>query len=278
MRKAGKLSMKAKVSIVISTKNEEKNIENCLVSIKNQTVQTIEIIVVDNFSSDRTVEIAKKYTTNVFSKGPERSSQRNFGAKKAGGMYLLFLDADMILSRDVVKGCIQKVEQDPKLQAIIIPEKSYGTSFWAKCKALERSFYVGVDWIEGARFFDRKKFIDLDGYNTKMISGEDWDLHARFLKDGKVSRIKEYILHNEGDLSLLETVKTKYYYAKNIHLYKKLAKSDRFKSQSSVIQRYMLFFSKPTSLFKNPVIGSGMLLMKFCEYSAGAVGYIVSKK
>jgi len=81
------------VSVVITTKNEEKNIENCLQSIKGQTFRNIELIVVDNFSEDATVEIAKEYAAKVYSKGPERSSQRNYGAHVSSGEYLLYLDA-----------------------------------------------------------------------------------------------------------------------------------------------------------------------------------------
>lgn len=59
------------VSIVIATKNEEKNIGNCLRSIRAQSLKNIELIVVDNFSEDMTVEITKKYGAKVHTKGPE---------------------------------------------------------------------------------------------------------------------------------------------------------------------------------------------------------------
>ena len=73
------------VSIVVTTKNEEKNIENCLNSIKNQNYpqNKIEIIVVDNNSIDKTKQIALRYTDKVYNFGPERSAQRNFGVKKS---------------------------------------------------------------------------------------------------------------------------------------------------------------------------------------------------
>ena len=98
------------VSVVITTKNEEKNIENCLKSILKQTYprDKIEIIVVDNNSTDRTKEIARRYTDKVYNKGPERSAQRNFGAKQAKGEYYLYLDADMILSPNVISECVEK--------------------------------------------------------------------------------------------------------------------------------------------------------------------------
>ncbi|MFH0876438.1 MAG: glycosyltransferase [archaeon] len=53
-------SRKMKVSVIVTTKNEERNIARCLVSVKNQSYPNIEIIVVDNNSSDKTKEIAKR--------------------------------------------------------------------------------------------------------------------------------------------------------------------------------------------------------------------------
>ena len=85
-----------KVSVIIPTKNETNNIKACLESIRRQTYPYLEIIVVDNNSKDNTKSIALNFTKLVFNKGPERSSQRNFGAKKAKGDFLLFIDADMI--------------------------------------------------------------------------------------------------------------------------------------------------------------------------------------
>lgn len=268
--------MKPLISVIIPTKNEAKNIETCLKSIADQTYKNYEIIVVDNNSDDDTKILAKRYTKKVFNYGPERSSQRNYGAKKAKGEYLLFIDADMILTRSVLFECIQSVN-DKNFQALIIPEKSFGTSFWAKCKALEKSYYEGVDWIEASRFFEKKRFVDLGGYNTSLVSGEDWDLHSRFVDDSKSGRIKSYIYHNESDLSLVETIKKKYYYAKNIKFYKNVSNSTKYSAQSNVLKRYALFFSSPKKLFANPLVGFGMLFMKFCEYGAGAFAYIFDK-
>lgn len=90
------------VSVVITTKNEERNIESCIKSILEQSYQNIEIIVVDNYSTDKTKEMALKYTDKVYDKGPERSAQRNYGMiDKSNGEYVMFVDADMILSPDL---------------------------------------------------------------------------------------------------------------------------------------------------------------------------------
>ena len=112
------------VSVLITTRNEERNIENCLRSIKNQNYpqDKIEIIVVDNKSTDRTKEIAKGYTEKVYNFGSERSAQRNFGVKQASGKYILYLDADMILSEDVVFKCVEKCKNSDTI-ALYIPER-----------------------------------------------------------------------------------------------------------------------------------------------------------
>lgn len=73
------------VSVIVPTYNSEKFIGACLESIKNQMYTNIELIVVDNNSTDKTKEIAWRYTDKVFNKGPERSAQRNFGAKNSIG-------------------------------------------------------------------------------------------------------------------------------------------------------------------------------------------------
>ena len=131
------------ISIVITTKNEEKHIRNCLLSIKEQTYPNIEIIVVDNASSDRTKEIAKEYTNLVFDKGPERSSQRNYGMIKiARGQYVMFVDADMIFSPCLINSCIKQIKAKG-CQALHIPEIVLGTSYWSKVRRFERSFKNG---------------------------------------------------------------------------------------------------------------------------------------
>jgi glycosyltransferase involved in cell wall biosynthesis len=115
------------VSIIITTKNEAKNIENCLLSIQEQSYPNIETIVVDNASTDKTKEIAKQYTDKVYDKGPERSAQRNYGMIDiAQGEYVMFLDADMILAPEVVTSCLRYNNI-----ALHIPEIILGKNYWS---------------------------------------------------------------------------------------------------------------------------------------------------
>ena len=231
------------------------------------------MIVVDNFSTDGTQDIAKKYTDKVFEQGPERSAQRNYGAKQAIGEYVLFIDSDTKLSSNVVQSCLARI-QDKKFKGVIIPEESFGEGFWAQCKKLERSFYIGIDAIEAARFFHKTDLDAVNGYNEALVSGEDWDLSDRIEMRGPLTRIAELIYHNEGHISLTKTLQKKYYYAQNSKAYLSEASSipTAKKRKQGVFGRYYIFFKHPFKLFRSPLLGLGMLCMKTCEFGAGAVG------
>lgn len=266
------------VSVVVPTKNSASTLGDCLASIASQTYPDIEIIVVDNFSSDDTASIAQKYTKMFFTKGPERSAQRNFAVQQATGTYVCIIDSDMILSKSVIEDCVAAMKQEKNSSGVVIPEESFGEGFWAQCKKLERSFYLGVSYIEAARFFKRSDFNKLGGYNTKMVSGEDWDLSQRMESIGNPTRIDSMIYHNEGHISLIKTIRKKFYYARQISSYINATSSTKnLSQQTSVFGRYKLFFSKPALLFRNPAVGLGMLFMKTCEFAFGGAGYILAR-
>jgi len=266
------------VSIIVPTRNSAKFLEACLKSIKNQTYRNTELIVVDNNSADSTKKIAKKYTDKVFNQGPERSAQRNFGVNRSSGDYVLIIDSDMILSPKVISGCVKKIQKGDNAIGVIIPEESFGKGFWANCKKLEKSFYIGVDFMEAARFFDKSAFQKVGGFDEKMVSGEDWDLSQRIEKEGKIKRINDFIYHNEGKINLLKTIKKKFYYAGEFKNYAGKNKNGKqFKKQTGILGRYKLFLSRPRKLFKNPLLGLGMLFMKTCEFAFGGAGYLLGK-
>src|SRR3989344_5638298 len=260
------------VSLIISTKNEKLNIKNLLLSIKKQTYKFIEIIVVDNNSIDETKEIAKKYTGLVFNKGPERSAQRNFGAKNAKGAYLLFLDADMILEKDVVRECVEII-QSLKIAGVIIPEKSIGKGFWGRVKAFERSFYVGDESIEAARFFEKKVFWEYGGYDENITGPEDWDISQKVKSKHKLKRIKSFIIHNEGESKLFDFIKKKYYYGKGSAAYIKNYPLRLTGTQVIYLLR-PAFYKNWKRMIKRPILTCGIILLLALEQAAGFFGFL----
>lgn len=132
--------------------------------------------------------------------------------------------------------------------------------------------------MEAARFFYRKDFNDAGGYDVKMVSGEDWDLSQRIEAKGKLARTTAYIHHNEGRISLFKTIKKKLYYAKLFASYTANSGSqDKVQQQTNLLGRYKLFLSQPKKLFRNPILGIGMLFMKTCEFGFGGIGYLIAK-
>lgn len=266
------------VSVIVTTRNNHATLDACLHSIGCQSYEPIELIVVDRDSADDTKDIARRYTDRVFNKGPERSAQRNFAVEKSRGEYVLIVDSDMELDVDVVKACVQAVQPGSGARAVIVPEESFGQGFWAQCKWLERSFYVGVDSIEAARFFDRQLYTQLGGYNEQLFGGEDWDLSRRARKLTTIARVHEYIRHNEGRPHFVTTMRKKFYYAKAAAtFFAANPTTSALTDQSGPLARYVLFLSQPAKLFKNPLLGTGMLFMKTCEFGFGGLGYLLFK-
>lgn len=252
------------VSVIIPTKNSSRTLDKCLKSIQDQTYPNIEIILVDNNSTDNTKEIARKFTDKVYNKGPERSSQRNYGAKKAKGEYLLIHDSDIYFHPNSVQECVD-LALDKQADAVILPEKSIGEGYWTKVKAFERSFYEGNDLIEAVRFFNKEVYNELGGYDEDLTGPEDWDLTIRFRKNNyKIMRTKNHLLHDEGKINLFGSSKKKQYYAKD--MFEKYAQKypDIFKQQMSFFKR----FPASRLLIKgiqHPVLLSSMILMKGLE-------------
>lgn len=267
------------VSVIVTTRNNHETLDACLRSIAIQTYKPLELIVVDNNSDDDTKEIARRFTDRVYNKGPERSAQRNYGVQVSMGKYVLIIDSDMELEADVVSHCVKVAESDDHVGGVIIPEESYGQGFWAACKQLERSFYVGEDSIEAARFFDKALFSEVGGFSEDITGGEDWDLSRRVRKVSFIARIPAFIRHNEGRLYFMRTIRKMHYYGSHaVEYFAKNPTDSALTDGSGPLARYKLFFSRPATLFRNPFIGLGMLFLKTAEYASGGLGYWRAKR
>lgn len=263
-----KNNIKPVVSVVITTKNEEKNIEQCLLSITKQTYPQnhIEMIVVDNNSTDNTKKIALKYTSKVFNHGPERSAQRNFGAAKSHGFYYLYLDADMTLSEKLIEQCVEMFEKEPRLVGLYIPEIVTGSTFWAKVRRFEREFYnaTPIDCVRFVRLSDFKK---VGGFDETMSGPEDWDFDKKIRKIGKVSIISAPLYHNEGDINIDNYLAKKGYYAKSFATYiKKWGRSDPdIKKQLGFYYRFFGLFvehGKWRKIIRHPILFVAIILLR----------------
>lgn len=94
------------VSINIPTHNSEKTLNKTLESIKNQTYKKIETIIIDSYSKDKTIWIAKKYKCRVFRYKGKLLGARYEGAKNSRGEIILLLDSDQILEKTAIERAV----------------------------------------------------------------------------------------------------------------------------------------------------------------------------
>jgi glycosyltransferase involved in cell wall biosynthesis len=214
------------ISVIIATKNEEKNIANCLESITRQEYpkERIEIIVVDNASSDRTREIARRFTGNVFNLAEEidlnnvrnfRGAQVNFGATRSHGSVIFFPDADMTFHKGLFREAIEMLD---RYDALFVPEIIKGRGFFGKIRNFERSFY-NKTCIDAIRFIKTDVFTAVGGFDAKdiLFGFDDWDLTLTIKNVGYTLGVtKRAITHHEEWLNWRIYIRKK---GKYLHTY-----------------------------------------------------------
>jgi glycosyltransferase involved in cell wall biosynthesis len=259
------------VSVIVPTRNSARTLEACLESVRSQLHRPIELVVVDNESMDQTRQIASRYADLLEAFGPERSAQRNQGARLSRGSYLLFIDSDMQLAPGVIGECVDAIRLGGAA-GVVIPEISVGEGFLARCRALERSCYAGDDTVEAARFFTRTAFEASGGFDERLTGPEDWDLSVRIASGGYLPRTASNIFHNEGRLRLGAVLAKKRYYAASSFLYWR-------KHGRSTLGRANLVF-RPAflrnwrRLVRHPMLAGGVLVLKSLETAALVCGLL----
>lgn len=180
----------ASVSVIVPTLQEENYIATILSRLKN--VKTpIEIIVVDNGSRDKTVEIAKGFTDKVYQiKKQGISSVKNFGAQRAKGEILVFLDADVTFPSDFAEKVLKAFKHPMVVGATcnIMPDQSRlsETAFFYFYNKLIRILAKFRPHSRGEFLAVRKSaFMRANGFDENMPCLEDHDLANRLSKLGR---------------------------------------------------------------------------------------------
>lgn len=232
----------------------------------------VEIIVVDNFSSDPTPGIASRLADRFLTGGPERSAQRNMGAAIATGDILVFLDSDMRAPVNLAHDVVDTLDRLPAVDALILPEISVGEGYWARCKALEKTIYLGDSDVEAARVFRSRAFWAVGGFDEELFAGEDWDLSDRLEESGcSFGRTAATITHDEGSLTLIADLRKKFYYGRSLHSY--------FRKRPRQVGPRLIrsgFLRKGGVLLKEPGLAAGLVSMKILELGAVAAGAAAS--
>jgi glycosyltransferase involved in cell wall biosynthesis len=254
-----------KISFVVPTRNNARTLAACLGSLRTQTHPDVEVLVVDNGSTDATVSIAERFADTVVQWGPERSAQRNHGMFLSTGDVVVFIDSDMVMEPHLAAEIEARFEAEPQTGALVIPERSFGEGFLASCRVLEKSLYVGDPAVESPRAFRREVIEKLGGWDEQLTAAEDWDLADRTREVTGVGRVAAWIWHDEGRIKLRATFAKKRYYGRWIDQYVRMhadSSGDKFARTA--------LFRRPGRLLRHPVLTAGLVTLKATE-AAGLV-------
>lgn len=161
-----------KISVVVLTRNEEKNIGRCLENLK----WADDIVVVDQFSTDRTVDICNRYKARVFKREMDGfAQQKQYGVDKALCDWVFVMDADEVADNELKAAIIEWKQTQPTFHGYEVYRKTFYLDKWIKY----------CNWYQPiVRFFNRKKG-QLDG---RVV-------HENITVNGKIGRLKGNILH-----------------------------------------------------------------------------------
>jgi uncharacterized protein (TIGR00661 family) len=184
-----------KISIIIPTYNEEDYLPYLLESIKRQDFTDYEVIIADANSTDRTREIAKTYGAKIVDGGMPAEG-RNKGAEAAQGEFLLFLDADVIMTRGYLESAIQEFVEEGLGIAISQIYPMSDDMFDIVSHDFANFFMKYVETLKphGAGCYGiltRKKLHEaIGGFDEELDFGEDTDYIEKlaFLSSFKVLR------------------------------------------------------------------------------------------
>lgn len=260
---------RALVSVVVPTKDAIRTIERCLRSIREQTWPSVQLVVVDNWSTDGTWEVAQEWADLAMQAGPERSAQRNLGIERAHGEWILWIDADMELPATILERVVGVADRDDA-DAVFVPEVTIGDGYWTRCRALERSCCTEEILVQSPRLVRRQYLLDTGGFLTSLSGTEDAELRTRMIEDGRVlARVPDMIVHDEGRLRFVPILRKRYYYGKGLTRYGHDHPGALSGQATAAMRSYIRNWRR---LVAQPTVAVGVLAMRAGEFVAYGLG------
>ncbi|MFO7957798.1 MAG: glycosyltransferase family 2 protein [Candidatus Brocadiia bacterium] len=201
--KAHFLRTRPRVSVLVAARNEEQVIAATIESLLSVEYDNLEIVVVDDGSTDRTFEIAKRYADrdqiklyrNTASSGRAgRPTASNFALRMCTGEFIISVDADTTFDRDMLEHAVGPFH-DPEVGVVAgnIKVRNVGQSAWADLQAVEYLISIGLwkRWTNvlgttlaasgafGA--FRRETLEDIGGWDPELVEDADISIKARKL-------------------------------------------------------------------------------------------------
>ncbi len=234
------------ISVTIITFNEEKNIERCLESLQ----WADEIVVLDSFSNDRTVEICRKYTEKVFQKKWQGyGKQKNLCADRTSHRWVLNIDADEVVSPECALAIQRELKNGPRHPLYQFPRKNF----------------FGKHWVRFGGWYPDKIF---RLYDKTQVSFKESQVHEKLEPDNDSGLIGEPLLHYSYD-GLAD-------YMERLNRYSTLFAEEKVEKGWTAGWAH-LYLRPPLTFFKNFILRQGFregFLGMFLALSAAFYTYL----
>ncbi|MDO9153109.1 MAG: glycosyltransferase [Paludibacter sp.] len=191
------------VSVIIPVYNMEQFLEETLQSVLASIYTNFEIVVVDDGSTDKSTEIAEKYTVQyprvkLFSqKNKGVSAARNYAISMSKGEFILPVDADNLISKDFISNAVDVLHQRPLVKVVVPNAEFFGdkTGEW-KLQPFSLKLLARKNMMDTCAMYRKSDWERIGGYCEDIIAREDWDFWISMLKNGgEVLRLDEVGLY-----------------------------------------------------------------------------------
>lgn len=190
---------------------------------------------------------------------------------KSKGEYVYWLDADMELPKNLIDEAVHLAKKG--FDGIILPEDSFGIGMWARTKQFERRCYWGDMTVESPRFFTKKAWDDIGGFDLSLgAGGDDIDLTYKLKENGyAIARTVGIVRHNEGNLSIGKLFKKRFMYGREMIHYLKKRPQSWVTSYNPIKLSY---FRNWKEFLLHPTYAVLLPIMRIIEYAGGLAGFI----
>jgi glycosyltransferase involved in cell wall biosynthesis len=188
------------ISVVIPVRNAEPFLEACLASVAQQDPS--EIIIVDGRSTDRTVEIARRYTDRVLSDhGQGVAAARRIGVAEARSTWVALVDADVVLPDGSLGRLFDEFKEGRYVGLQAALHSVSGDDYWGRALVQHHRTGRSKNWFGlVATLFERDAFLKI-GLDEHFLSGEDIELRVRLERAGARVAVssRTEVIHRFGE-------------------------------------------------------------------------------
>ena len=190
------------ISIIIPTLNEERFIQRLLESIKKQSFKKFEVVVVDSSDNNKTINIVKKYSKffklKIIKSNKNTSFQRNIGAKKSLYDLLVFVDADSILKKNVIKNIVKEVKykkiSSGAAYTYALSNKILYKLYYFIFRIYTTIFYR-LDGVNGGLIFCEKSIHNkVGGFDESIVLAEDYEYTKKLIRNSKFKLMNNLVV------------------------------------------------------------------------------------